>query len=294
MAVYVVSGRLGSGKSLVCVGKIRDYLARGRPVATNLDIDLSRMFHPWFKKGNLIRVPDHPCRADLDAIGKGSGSPDESTFGALVLDECGTWFNSRGWADKARQAVIEWLLHARKLGWDVFLIIQSIAMLDKQAREALAEFCVVCRRVDRFKFAGIKLPRLHIGFVRYGSLPTDPVVERWFYRGSDLYVAYDTRQVFRPPSLPGGVEAAHSVLMPGQFSGPPPSRLFLMFRNLFPELAERWRVRRREAAERSAAKARRVVELKPKRPEVVALMRLPVSRRIPLMRTLAPSVARPA
>ncbi|MFK4136821.1 zonular occludens toxin domain-containing protein, partial [Pseudomonas luteola] len=37
MAVYFVTGKLGSGKSLVAVGKIRDYMIAGRRVATNLD-----------------------------------------------------------------------------------------------------------------------------------------------------------------------------------------------------------------------------------------------------------------
>ncbi|EBN6690252.1 zonular occludens toxin, partial [Salmonella enterica] len=34
MPVYFVTGKLGSGKTLVAVGKIRDYLVAGRRVAT--------------------------------------------------------------------------------------------------------------------------------------------------------------------------------------------------------------------------------------------------------------------
>ena len=37
MAVYFITGKLGSGKSIAAVGKIRDYLNEGRAVATNLD-----------------------------------------------------------------------------------------------------------------------------------------------------------------------------------------------------------------------------------------------------------------
>ena len=37
MAVHVVTGKLGSGKTLVSVSRIQDYLARGRIVATNLN-----------------------------------------------------------------------------------------------------------------------------------------------------------------------------------------------------------------------------------------------------------------
>ncbi|WP_303314291.1 zonular occludens toxin domain-containing protein [Dickeya fangzhongdai] len=38
MAVYVVTGKLGSGKTLVAVGKIQEKLVSGCKVATNLDL----------------------------------------------------------------------------------------------------------------------------------------------------------------------------------------------------------------------------------------------------------------
>ena len=43
MAVYVVTGKLGNGKTLITVGRIRDALAQGCRVATNLDLDLVAM-----------------------------------------------------------------------------------------------------------------------------------------------------------------------------------------------------------------------------------------------------------
>lgn len=45
----------------------------------------------------MIRLPDKPSLNDLLAIGVGNTSYDESRNGLLVLDECGTWFNSRSW-----------------------------------------------------------------------------------------------------------------------------------------------------------------------------------------------------
>ncbi|WP_430623398.1 zonular occludens toxin domain-containing protein [Escherichia coli] len=82
-------------------------------------------------------------------MGIGNTSYDESRNGLLVLDECGTWFNSRSWGDKDRQPVIDWFLHARKLGWDIIFLIQDISIMDKQARLALAEHVVYCRRSDK-------------------------------------------------------------------------------------------------------------------------------------------------
>ena len=210
MAVYLVSGRLGSGKTLACVGRIRDALLAGRRVATNLDLNLEKLLPYRAKKVDCQRIPDKPSIVDLNAIGMGNPVPDESKNGLIVLDELGSWLNSREWADKGRQGVIDWLIHSRKKGWDVIFIVQHLSMIDKQVRDALVEYLVVCRRLDRMKIplvggllntvsAGLisgHLPRVHLGIVRYGTSPDAPVSDRWVYTGTDLYAAYDTRQVF--------------------------------------------------------------------------------------------------
>lgn len=199
MAVYFVTGKLGSGKSLCAIGKIRDYLSEGRRVATNLDLWMDGMF--CYHKQPAIRLPDKPRAVDMIALGDGYEAEDErdndeSKYGLIVLDECGTWLNSREWNDKERRKLIDWFLHARKHRWDIIFLIQSIEACDSQIVQSLCEHLVICRRLDRFKLAGIKLPRLHIANVYYGK-STESRIERWTYRGTDLYQAYDTRQRFR-------------------------------------------------------------------------------------------------
>lgn len=210
MAVHVVTGKLGSGKTLVTIGKIQDYLTRGRVVATNLDLRLHHMpkVGSFAKMTRVIRVPDKPTLSDFESIGRGTTSYDEKDNGLLVLDECGTWFNSRNWSDKSRQPVIDWCLHARKLGWDIMFIIQDISLMDKQAREALAEHVVYCRRMDKLNIPVIggllsliansrmPLPKIHFGIVKYGDNPQSLTVDKWVYTGTDLYPAYDTKQIF--------------------------------------------------------------------------------------------------
>ncbi|HAT1685019.1 TPA: assembly protein [Klebsiella oxytoca] len=210
MTVYFITGKLGAGKSLVSVGKIQDKIVQGCKVATNLNLHLHNMpqVGRMAKSPRVMRIPDKPQLADLLAIGIGNTSYDESLNGLLVLDECGTWFNSRTWADKSRQDVIDWCLHARKLGWDIIFIIQDLALIDKQARLAMAEFVVYCRRVDRLTIPGIgfiwrlitgsklPMPKIHIGIVKYGDSNTSVVVDRWIYTGVSLYSAYDTKQGF--------------------------------------------------------------------------------------------------
>jgi hypothetical protein len=208
MTVYFITGKLGGGKSLCAVGRIRDYLNKGSIVATNLDLKLEKMLPTTAKNPVVYRIPDKPCLEDLEAIGIGNKDYDESKNGLLVLDECGTWFNSRSWADKERQSIINWFLHARKLGWDILFIIQDISIVDKQARLALAEHVVYCRRMDRVSLpivggliqalTGIRLtlPRAHLAIVKYGDSQTSLIVDRWLYRGKNLYRAYDTKQIF--------------------------------------------------------------------------------------------------
>jgi len=227
MAVYIVTGKLGGGKTLVSVGRIRDKLKSGCVVATNLDLQLPALLGPMVRDCRVLRVPDKPTRADLDAIGCGNPDYDEARNGLLVLDELGTWLNSRAWQDKSRAAVIDWFLHARKLGWDLILIVQDIDILDAQARAALAELVVYCRRTDRisipligtlFKLVWgdrLPLPRVHVAAVRYGAEHNALSFDRWVYRGNDLFAAYDTRQAFLA-DYPHGV---YSVLPPWHTRG---------------------------------------------------------------------------
>lgn len=119
MAVYFITGKLGCGKTLCAVGKIRDYMEQGRKIATNLDINLTALCKPD-SRVSITRLPDKPMLRDMDAIGLGCEESDESKYGLLVLDELGTWFNSRNWRDKERLEVIDWFRHARKLHWDIY------------------------------------------------------------------------------------------------------------------------------------------------------------------------------
>jgi len=211
MSVYVITGKLGSGKSLVCVGRIHDYLLKGSRVATNLDIFMEHMAEKPDSMAFVERLPDYLTAESLSALGSGNLSYDEEKNGLLVLDECGTWLNTRAWAgDKARQPMLDWMLHARKLGWDVLLIVQDLEIIDKQIRLALAEHLVICKRADRLTIPfvskiistitgyTITFPKVHFAIVRYGSERLSPVVDRWWYTGRRFYRAYDTKQAFNP------------------------------------------------------------------------------------------------
>ena len=209
MAVYVITGKLGGGKSLCAVSKIVEYINQGRRIATNLDLYPEKFKKADNRKVDITRLPDKPRIQNLEAIGRGYEGKfrGEKGYGLLVLDECGTWLNSRSWNDKERGAVINWMLHARKLRWDVILIIQHIEMLDKQVVKSLAEHTVWLRRLDKFripiigvlsKVTGkeIRMPKIHLAVVKYGDTQMHPTVDRWVFSGGALYDLYDTEQSF--------------------------------------------------------------------------------------------------
>lgn len=209
MGGYVITGTRGAGKSLVAVARIRDYLESGKPVATNLDIDLPKLLKAR-PSAPLIRMPDRPTAEDFEGLPTVHDTGVEENNGAIVLDECAVWLNAREWNGGDRQRIIDWLLHSRKRGWDLFFIVQSPGLLDKQARTTLFDYCVSCKRLDRLKipmlgnllkllslgmFSG-NMPRVHLGVVTYGFGPGSPHADTWVYRGTGLYAAYRTTQLF--------------------------------------------------------------------------------------------------
>jgi hypothetical protein len=305
MAVYAITGKLGSGKGKAGIQRLREYLRQGKRVATNCDVFMEYLM-PKHSRATIIRVPDKPTSYDLYAIGSGNKyvefeplikitpagdytftppSPkllkgfDESFNGALVLDECGSWLNTRTFNEKGRAEMLEWCIHARKYGWDIFFITQNIGQIDKQLRESLFEYVVRLNRLDRMKIpvvsplikgmtAGMAsgaLPRVHIGVVRLGSSPDALVADRWVFRGDDLNNAYNTTQVFSD-SYP---HAIHCLLPNWHREGyltpePVPPGIRLMRALGFMQVPKR-------ARSRQAAKPNRIRDL---------IMQLPEDQRI--------------
>lgn len=247
MPTYAITGGLGSGKTLVAVARMKDYLLKNRRVATNLNLDLEKLI-PVRSLAHVVRMQDFPDIKDLQILGRGHYIPDlkvpghfsknEKHNGLLVLDECAVFFNSRDWGNKARIAVIAWLRHSRKLGWDVIYIMQDVESIDKQIRKGLIEHEGVCKRSDRLSipFVGGLLrtvglgflsrpPRIHVCSIKYGLGVHALVVDRWMYRGLLVQDGYDTNQVFTEYEDNPDAVAIHSVLSPWHTKGrymPPP------------------------------------------------------------------------
>jgi len=198
MTITAVTGKVGSGKNLWAIERIQHYALQGRRIAANFRVDLAPiqpMMHRLLKRpvAEVEQLPGRPTFADVKALGK--GGPKEHRSGLLVLDEVGPLLNARTWQDKDRQLFIDWLLHSRKLAWDVLLIVQNIGLVDKQIRVAVVESLVTVKRFDRIRVMGLPMPRVHMAVERYGTEPQAPIAQRRFFRGTRYFDCYDTTEL---------------------------------------------------------------------------------------------------
>ena len=209
MPGWIIQGVRGEGKSLAAVGKIKEYMLQGRPVATNLDLYLEYLL-PADNFTIAYRLPDHPRLQDFQMLPP-AYDPNykaEDKNGLLVLDELGTWLNSRSWNQKDRLQMLNWLFLSRKDHWDIILLAQDHEMIDAQVRTTLCDYLVQASRLDRQKipylapllgFLGFNqfMPRIHRYHVFYGLSTNQLPVETWTFSGKDIYNGYDTNQRFR-------------------------------------------------------------------------------------------------
>lgn len=208
MPGWIIQGVRGEGKTLCAVAKIREYLNRGCPVATNLDLYLDNLVDD--DNGSLAyRLPDKPRYEDLALLPPAYDEKykGEDKNGLIVLDELALWMNSRSWKEKGRKEIIEWLLLSRKYHWDLILLCQDHEMIDKHIKTTCCDYLVQASRTDRrkipyigpvmeFMFLDSTMPKMHVYDVYYGMNATDSRVDRWQYVGKSLYDGYDTNQKF--------------------------------------------------------------------------------------------------
>lgn len=197
--IFIITGHLGAGKSLVTVDMaMLQYLAKGRRVASNITLYPENAL-PSSNRATWTKLPYVPTGEHLDALGRGyEGDYDEAKFGLVILDEAGSWLNSRDWSDKGRRGLFTWITHARKKGWDVALIVQDWESLDTQIRRSVCEIFVSCSRLDRIKvpYLPLHMPKVHRATARYKG-PDGMMWKRWHTRGVDAYSWYDTQESVR-------------------------------------------------------------------------------------------------
>lgn len=117
MALYFVTGALGSGKGLYCNMVATQAYRAGRRVAANYPINTYKMD----KKSDrpITIIPPKFTYEDLMALGRGCEEKDLSQLGVLILDEAAISLNARNFKDNGRQKILDFFVQSRKYGWDV-------------------------------------------------------------------------------------------------------------------------------------------------------------------------------
>lgn len=240
MTDFAVTGKKRSGKGLFCAGLIRDALRDGRRVATNMDIWPEKLVSP-LNKGVIIRLPDCPTAADMEAIGIGYDGEeiDDEKNGLIILDEASKFFNARTWGDKERQPLLDWLIHSGKARWDVYYQMQGLEQVDKQLRNTQVEYHIAVKRTDRWPIPfvtpfcsmfgfDVRFPKMHVGIFKHGVERESMLVDRKWYLAKEIRGGYDTEQKFLDRDHPMAC-GMHSVLsawhVKGRYLPPPPPYL---------------------------------------------------------------------
>jgi zona occludens toxin len=164
--IVLVTGPPGSGKSFFAVRQLGEALNTGKSVATNVQLSphtpelVARANKVrYLRPGRVAQTQARVARAtyvahDVHELfrvrlrGEGEGR------GVMVLDEAHVWLNSRAWSADDRHAIVTFFTQHRKLGWDVYLIVQDAEMIDKQVR-VLVEYQVHLRNLRRARLFGL-------------------------------------------------------------------------------------------------------------------------------------------
>jgi zona occludens toxin len=166
VAIFLVQGPPGNGKSAYGARAIARALGAGRPVVSNIELrddfgEFVAKHTAGLSRAKRRRRADQVRRSyffsrDVDELlnvrlrGRGEGR------GLAVLDEAATWLDARKWNQDNRGDVNDWLRKHRHRGFDVLLLVQHIEMLDKQVRH-LPEVVIAMRNAKRFRRAGIPI-----------------------------------------------------------------------------------------------------------------------------------------
>lgn len=251
MIFRFVTGRLGTGKTLVSVGIALRYLKKGRMVATNVDLYPEHFEDKWNDGTRIFRLPDHPSSDDLKALPPGNSTLvlgpdgslvpgpdyDPSANSLLLLDELAQFLNTRSYTDKDRLKIISFLVLLRKRGWDAYFIVQHIDMVDKQIREALAQETGYCRDMSRLpipllgsltrKLTGrtLTFPKSFRVVFRDGYAADGIKIESKTIPGGHIKKCYNTAQVLDKEYVPPwavkhhGTAGTHMLLTPWHLAG---------------------------------------------------------------------------
>lgn len=228
MAVTLVTGALGAGKGLYCSMLACSAYRNGRRVAANYPLDTTKLSPTGTAPVSVI--PKQFSYEDLINLGRGCPENEFENMGILLIDEVSLSLNSRTFKDAERIKFIDWFVHSRKYGWDVYCQVQQAFMLDKQLVEGVSEFIVELSRMDSLRipfvtaFFELVFPQQFGRTAKKKSLLPHIVkyrtylakekgrkipIEKGSFRAKDFFGVHDTLSTF---GADAGGEGAYSLL----------------------------------------------------------------------------------
>lgn len=213
--INFVTGTLGSGKSYFAMKYVRDYIAEGKVVACNFDLQ-GDWWKTWMPK-KVRRLPEseqwawqrdareRALRFDVPEDMYDYRLPGEGEDrGLLIIDEGGLRMNSRAWQERKTRDIakygtavksLELYINMRKLGWSCMILAHSQKQLDNQVQD-LGGAIVRLRNFQRVKMplVGISLSKRPKFLAIHLWPEVGAILKREFY-GLDMKVARHYRSM---------------------------------------------------------------------------------------------------
>lgn len=215
--VTVVSGKLGSGKTLDVVRIVRDHVAGGGCVRTNIRLDYRQIGRAVGRLLSPAQIGPLSAEDDPATIPTGDRRGHGPRRTLVVLDEALNWFQSEGKAglDERKRKWMEWLRQSDKLGQDVYFIAQNFERAAKWIRELaqVSREIIPLRSVRLFAFVPMwwAFPPMRRAYmVAKRDVRSGQSIGFEFHRyRSAVWQLYDTSETFGFKGAASAYDAVH-------------------------------------------------------------------------------------
>lgn len=135
--ITVISGKIGAGKSFDAVRRIREHLANGGCVRTNISLDYIQIGKSVHRRLSPRQIGKLSADDDPKTIPTGDRRGRGNRKTIVLLDEALNWFQSTDAKkdDPKKKEWGEWLRQSDKLGQEVWFIAQNFERAAKWIRE---------------------------------------------------------------------------------------------------------------------------------------------------------------
>lgn len=190
MGFFIVTGRMGDGKSYLGAEVMRDSLAEGAIVHTNLAINPEAFIRQGYDSDHIVQLGED--------ISKWNGMLRPGIEGrenVIIVDEGAILFNARDFtkAKDEKTQVFQFMVMSRKLGFEVYFISQHEKNIDAQLRR-MAQGVIRCVKTARIKPLGFVFSALCGDFRRHWMDCDGRTIQesKWARFNADVAALYRT------------------------------------------------------------------------------------------------------